>query len=129
MFNRIYNFLDKHNTTYKFHFGFRKKHSTIHALIDITENIRIALDNGSYACGICIDLQKAFDTVNHCILTNKLNHYGIRGIANNWFKSYLNNRTEYVSIQGSNSDIEQVKHGVPQGSVLEPFFFYYTLMT
>ena len=123
MFNRIYNFLEKYNNIYKLQFGFRKKHSTIHALIDITENIRTALDNGSYACGIFIDLQKAFDTVNHCILINKLNHHGIRGIANNWFKSYLNNRTQYVSIQGCNSDTEQIKHGVPQGSVLGPLLF------
>ena len=56
-------------------------------------------------------------------LMSKLNHYGIRGISNNWFKFYLNNRTQCVSIQGSNSDIEQVKHGVPHGSVLRPLVF------
>ena len=104
-------------------FGFRQKHSTNHALIDITESIRKALDNGKFACGVFIDLQKAFDTVNHHILTNKLNYYGIRGIANNWFKSYLVNRSQYVSIQGQNSDTVNIKHGVPQGSVLGPLLF------
>ena len=117
MFNRIYNFLEKYNIIYKLQFGFRKKHSTNHALIDITETIRKALDNGKFACGIFIDLQKAFDTVNHTILINKLSHYGIRGIANNWFISYLSNRSQYVSIQGHDSFNEQIKHGVPQGSV------------
>ena len=123
MFTRAYNFLEKNNIIYKLQFGFRKKHSTNHALIDITESIRKALDNGKFACGIFIDLQKAFDTVNHNILINKLNHYGIRGVANNWYKSYLTNRSQYVSIQGHNSEIEQINHGVPQGSVLGPLLF------
>ena len=78
MFTRAYNFLEKNNIIYKLQFGFRKKHSTNRALIDITENIWKALDNGKFACGIFIDLQKVFDTVNHNILINKLNHYGIR---------------------------------------------------
>ena len=64
LFNRVYNFLELHNMIYKFQFGFRQKQSTNHALIDITENIRKALDNGEYACGIFIDLQEAFGTVN-----------------------------------------------------------------
>ena len=122
MFTRAYNFLEKNNIIYKLQFGFRKKHSTNHALVDITENIRKALDNGKFACGIFIDLRKAFDTVNHNILINKLNHYGIR-VANNWYKSYLTNRSQYVSIQGHNSEIEQINHGVPQGSVLGPLLF------
>ena len=123
MFNRVYDFLEKKKCIYDLQFGFRQKHSTTHALIEITENIRKALDNKKFACGIFIDLQKAFDTVNHKILTSKLNHYGIRGTANEWFKSYLNNRSQYVSIQGFDSDIETIKHGVPQGSVLGPLLF------
>ena len=69
-----------------------------------------------------IDLQKAFDTVNHDIV-DKLSYYGIRGTSNQWFKSYLCNRKQYVSIGGFNSDTMNVKHGVPQGSVLGPLLF------
>ena len=123
MFTRTYSFLEKNHLLYKLQFGFRQKHSTNHALVDITETIREALDNGKFACGIFIDLQKAFDTVNHDILINKLNYYGIRGISNNWFKSYLSDRTQFVSIDGHDSNAELVKHGVPQGSVLGPLLF------
>ena len=123
MFNRVYKFLEKHQCIYNLQFGFRKKHSTNHALIEITESIRKALDNKKYACGIFIDLQKAFDTVNHSILINKLNYYGIRGVGNNWIKSYLTNRSQYVSSQGLDSDIIGIKHGVPHGSVLGPLLF------
>ena len=70
-----------------------------------------------------VDLQKAFDTVNHDILLNKLTHYGIRGIGNDWFTSYLSNRTQYFSIFGFDSETKVVPHGVPQGSVLGPLLF------
>ena len=123
MYNRIYNFLDKYKCLYKNQYGFRSKHSTNHAHIDITETIRKSLDNRMMAAGIFVDLQKAFDTVNHDILLAKIHHYGIRGIAYNWFKSYLSNRKQYVSILGYNSDIKTIKHGVPQGSVLGPLLF------
>ena len=123
MFNRVYSFLEKNKILYYLQFGFRQKHSTNHTLVDITETIREALDNGKTACGVFIDLQKAFDTVNHDILTSKLDHYGIRGTSNTWFKSYLSERTQSVSIQGFSSDTEKVKHGVPQGSVLGPLLF------
>ena len=67
-------------------------------LISLTESIRKNLDEGNIGCGIFVDLQKAFDTVEHDILLSKLEHYGIRGLANEWFKSYLSNRKQYVSI-------------------------------
>ena len=123
MYTRLYNFLDIHNCIYNLQFGFREKHSTNHALFSITEKIREALDNNNFACGICIDLQKAFDTVDHNILLQKLNHYGIRGIANNWFNSYLSNRTQFVSINGFQSKTKNISIGVPQGSVLGPLLF------
>ena len=70
-------------------FGFRQKHSTSRALIHLTDKITEQIDKVNFACGIFIDFQKAFDTVDHQILIQKLNYYGIRGIANNWFSSYL----------------------------------------
>jgi hypothetical protein len=123
MFSRLYKFLEDYKCIYALQFGFRAKHSTNQALIDITENVKSALDNKMHACGIFVDLQKAFDTVNHKILLDKLSHYGIRGIANDWFSSYLSNRTQYVSILGFDSKIMSVPHGVPQGSVLGPLLF------
>ena len=123
MHGRVFKFLEKNKSLYHLQFGFRSKHSTDHALIQITENIKNALDNGKYVCGVFIDLQKAFDTVNHDILIDKLSYYGIRGLSNQWFKSYLSNRKQYVSINGYNSETMNVKHGVPQGSVLGPLLF------
>ena len=122
-YSRLFNFLNLHNCIYDFRFGYRGKHSTNHALLSLTENICDALGNNYFACGIFIDLQKAFDTVDHSILLNKLNHYGIRGKANDWFKSYLKTRKQYVSILGFESKTENMEFGVPQGSVLGPLLF------
>ena len=121
--NRVYKFLEDFQCIYSLQFGFRKKHSTNHALIDITETIRQALDDKKHVCGVFVDLQKAFDTVNHDILISKLDHYGIRGTANNWFASYLKNRSQFVSILGYESSTKPINHGVPQGSVLGPLLF------
>ena len=76
---------------YHLQFGFRQKCSTSHTLIYLTEKIREQLYSGNFACGIFVDLQKPFDTVDHDILIQRLNHYGIRGVVNNWFSSYLQN--------------------------------------
>ena len=119
----LYKFLEAQKCIYNLQFGFREKHSTNHALISITEKIREALDNNNFACGVFVDLQKAFDTVNHNILLSKLDHYGIRGITNNWFKSYLYDRKQFVSINGFDSKAAVMEHGVPQGSVLGPLLF------
>ena len=85
---RLYNFLEKHKF-YEHKYGFQKKYSTNHALTDINEKIRSALDQNIFACSIFIDLQKVFNTENHDILLHKLNHYGIRGLPNKWFQSFL----------------------------------------
>ena len=88
-----YTFLNNDSIIYKLQFGFRQQYSTSHALIDISENLRKALDDRNIGCGVFVDLQKAFDTVDHQILLAKLNHYEIREVSNDWFKSYLSNRS------------------------------------
>ena len=85
MYNRLYTFLNNNNIIYNLQFGFRQQYSTSHALINITENIRKPRDDRNVGCGIFVDLQKAFDTVDHQMLSAKLNHYGIRGVSNDWF--------------------------------------------
>ena len=123
MYKRLISFIDKYNILYDKQFGFREKHSTVQAILLITDQIRNAIEDGLYSCGIFLDFSKAFDTVNHSILTNKLEHYGIRGIANKWFVSYLSNRRQHVSIGNTKSDDVIVTNGVPQGSVLGPLLF------
>ena len=123
MYNRIYKFFSNNNLIYSLQFGFRQKHLTFHALISLTECIRKNLDEGNIGCGIFVDLQKAFDTIKHDILLSKLEHYDVRGLANEWFKSHLSNRKPYVSINGYDSNLGDVKFGVPQGSVLGPLLF------
>jgi retron-type reverse transcriptase len=117
------NFLEKSSILYDKQFGFRHKHSTVHALTEVTEKIKFALDNDELVMGIYLDVKKAFDTVNHEILLSKLNHYGIRGQMYNWFESYLHNRTQYVQINESHSKYQKIESGVPQGSVLGPLLF------
>ena len=85
------------------------------------EIIQKALDDGQIACGIFIDFEKAFDTVSHDI--QKLDHYGIRGISNDWFRSNLSDRSRFVSTNGFNSDYKTIKYSVPQGSVVGPLLF------
>ena len=75
MYNRLVSFLNTHNQIYSKQFDFIKSHSTVHTLINIVERIRESLDDGEFVCGVFVDLQKAFDTVNHEILLSKLNHY------------------------------------------------------
>ena len=92
-------------------------------MINITNRIQEACDNGQYACGFYVDFIKAFDTVNHHLLLDKLAHYGVRGIENNWFKTYLTNRKQHVTVSGQKSDNALIEFGVPQGSVLGPLLF------
>ena len=123
MHRRLSNFLDKNKLIYSLQFGFRKNYSTSYALIHLTETIKQSLDQGLFSCGIFVDLQKAFDTVDHDILHGKLEHCGIRGITNKWFDIYLKGRQQFFSINGYSSEHVSMPIGVPQGSVLGPLLF------
>ena len=103
MYNHLVSFIDKEDILYKFHFGFRKSHSTNHAIVFLVEKVNQALVSGKVLVGIFLDLIKSFDTVDPKILVHKLLKYGIRGNIFNWFKSYLSNRKQYVNWQANNS--------------------------
>ena len=119
MYKRLYTFLNDNTIIYDLQFGFRQQYSTFHTLTNITEKIRKALDDENIGCGVFADLQKAFYTVEHQILLAD----GICGVSNDWFKSYLSNRNQYVSINGYESGLIAINCGVPQGSVLGPLLF------
>ena len=123
IYSRMYSFLEKNNLLQDKQFGFRSKHSTTHALISLTESIKNFLDKKDIVSGIFIDLEKAFDTVNHSILCDKLNYYDFRGKFNDLIKSYLTNRKQFVSINGYDSTKLDITCGVPQGSTLGPLLF------
>ena len=86
---RTLRFLINCNILSNFQFGFRKQHSTTHALLAFIDKVAHALDDASHTIGVFLDFSKAFDTIDHDILLYKLSHYGIRGTAQDWFRDYL----------------------------------------
>ena len=123
MYKRLFNFLDNKKILFDNQFGFRTKHSTTQATLLIIDKIQRAIEERNYSCGIFLDLSKAFDSVDHSILLTKLEHYGIRGLTLDWFKSYLSNRSQIVCIGNIKSDEQIIRCGVPQGSFLGPILF------
>ena len=123
MYSRIYFYLTKHNLIFNKQFGFRSNYSTNHALLSITERIKELIDSSNYVCGVFVDVEKAFDTVNHNILCEILDYYGLRGNVNKLIQSYLANRKQYVSINVFESNLRDITCGVPQGSSLGPLLF------
>ena len=123
VYNQFYKYLCDKNLFYEFQSGFRSGFSTDTALTYLCDKIRFVMDKGQYTGVILLDLQKAFDTVDHDILLIKLKAIGLKQETVNWFASYLIGRKQFVEVKGSHSDLETVNCGVPQGSILGPLLF------
>ena len=120
---RIFDFISKHDILTPQQFGFRPKRSTYMAINQLYSNIAEKLDTKQHTVGIFLDLSKAFDTINHSILLNKLYSYGIRGLANDWIRNYLSERSQRVNFNNTLSSPAEISCGVPQGSILGPLLF------
>lgn len=123
LITRIVNFLDRNNILYSMQYGFRNGSSTTIAITELVDKVLEETDSKKYVGALFLDLKKAFDTINHNILLRKLECYGIRGVANNIIRSYLVNRTQYVSYDGEISCRKRITTGVPQGSNIGPLLF------
>ena len=125
MASKLLIFVETHKQLYSHQYGFRRGHNTIHPIILLINKIAEENDKPSknMTISIFLDLSKAFDTISHEILRNKLERMGIRGIANDWFRSYLSERKQYLEIHDEKSPLEIIKSGVPQGSILGPILF------
>ena len=119
---RLDGFIEKHKLLTESQYGFRENRSTSLALMELIEEITNCIEN-KYAIGIFIDLKKAFDTINHDILLDKLERYGIRGVGLKWLSSYLIDRQQFVKLGDYKSTLLDIKCGVPQGSILGPKLF------
>ena len=123
MKNHLVKYISDKNILYEHQYGFQKNKSTLDALLHFSESLYKKLDSSKFILSIFVDYSKAFDTVPHSILLKKLDHYGIRGKINEWFSSYLTNRTQKTKFRNCTSDTASLKLGVPQGSVLGPILF------
>ena len=123
MSNRLYKYLTDNNILYTKQFGFQTGDSTEHAIIQLVDQINSDLEKDQYTLGVFIDFSKDFDTVDHEILIAKLENYGIIGINLLWFKSYLENRKQFIQYDISSTSYKNIICGVPQGSVLAPLLF------
>ena len=125
MYDKIVCFFNTKNLFYQHQYGFRQKHSTIHPIIHLLNHCAQSNNKptSEKTLAIFCDLSKAFDVIRHDILLKKLETYGIRGVANDWFKSYLTDRKQYVDVNGHESTLLNIDYGVPQGSILGPLMY------
>ena len=123
IYDQVYGYLAENNLISSQQSGFRSLHSTVTALLEATNNWAFNIDNGSVNAVVFLDLKKAFDTVDHTILLSKLFQYGIRSIAYEWFRSYLDNRNQQCFVNGSLSNSQILTCGISQGTILGPLLF------
>ena len=123
IYDQLNSFLKRHKLIYDNQYGFRKEHSTEFAALELIDKILTRMDNKEIPINIYLDLSKAFDTLDHSILIDKLEFYGVEGVALDLFKNYLTNRKQYVEFEDAQSDRLNISTGVPQGSILGPFLF------
>ena len=123
IFKQLSTYLNEYKLLYDSQYGFRAGHSTELASIELIDRITQDLDKGKIPISIFLDLSKAFDTLDHVILLQKLNYYGIKSVELKLFQDYLQNRTQYVSYDKTNSDMYRISTGVPQGSILGHLLF------
>jgi hypothetical protein len=123
MSNRLTSYLENNNLISSNQFGFRKGHSTLHPIVHLINQISLSNNSNHYSIAIFCDLKKAFDTVDHKILLKKLYKLGVKGLAYEWFKDYLFQRKQFVSLKNVNSNLLCILLGVPQGSILGPLLF------
>ena len=120
---QLYDYFQSNHLLYKSQYGFRKDHSTEFASLELVDTIQQQLDLKLDPFAVFLDMSKAFDTLDHEILLQKLSFYGVQNTSLNLFKSYLSERSQFVSIGGMSSPIRTINMGVPQGSILGPLLF------
>ena len=124
MYNRLYKYLTTEKILYPKQFGFQRGHSAEHGIVKLANQVYESFERNKYILGVFIDLSTAFDTVNHSVLIKKLQMYGVRGVNLAWFRSYLANRKQYISLgHDRKTDTQNIICGVPQGSILGPLLF------
>ncbi len=123
MNHRFVQFLNKHKIIFEHQYGFQKDKSTNSAILELQLQLTNNVENSMSSCCLFLDLSKAFNTVNHDILLDKLEYYGIRGVGLTLLKSYLSDRSQIVTVNCENSVELDIKYCVPQGSLLGPLLF------
>ena len=123
IYDQLDSFLKRHKLMYNSQYGFRKEHSMEFVTVELIDRMLTRMDNKEIPINIYFNLSKAFDTLDHSILIDKLEFYGVKGVALDLLKNYLRNRKQYVEFEDAQSDMLNISTGVPQGSILGPLLF------